>query len=624
MNFSKLSTVFQSPLDHPFAQAPLQNFQPPEQRKQMGWLQLSSFGGRLFWMILLSTLAGLGGMAFCFSEMLKHQAEEQVSSSLDGKVNAIAAVTETAETLAYGLGISATTLHERGAQYPDTYREIVLQLFERRPDFVVGLGLGQSENGIIVEQPWLFPYYSVIPSQEDTSFEQDAIRYEDFADDTGEFYPESERYQDYFLPQTSLWTEPYEGPSGCLLTYYLPMFGHEGGWLGTILVDINSKHLSNLLDESVFRQAGHFVLLTRSGNVIADPANPENRLRTYQDIADLEPLWEQVDIDGTGFLRGNTGYWSYATVPGQEWLLFGYVPYGAVYDRILGITAVTTAGVMGVLTVILFLAVRKLNRRLKPILLQCNQMSPRDHNLLAHWQQQDELDQLSLAFFNILEQFNAHEETIRRCEQALSQESRHTDQIIEQFLEFTTRIDEEANDQQVLIQRAQQLIADKDYQSLDIQLDALLTMGRALDGDLKRLPSDVDPVSLLADLEQGMDTLAVAIDRAQDLPDRHQLQALIARLVMDVASLKVYNQRQPSLKKLQYQTSNIAQAGQAAMDNSQSMVALVQSITEGLVKIKAISTALNGQVKFVSDMIWLDLEQRKAFNANDELAAIKD
>ncbi|MEA5464665.1 cache domain-containing protein [Leptothoe sp. PORK10 BA2] len=577
---------------------------------------LNSFGGRLFWLIILSTLGGMGGMACFFSELLKGQAEEQVRSSLAGKVNEIASVAEIAETLAYGLGVSATTLHERQAQYADTYREIVLQLFERRPEFVVGLGLGQSENGIIVDQSWMFPYYSAILQQDNTAFNQDAIRYEDLADDKGEFYPQSQRYQSYFLPQISIWTEPYEGPdNNRLLTYYLPMFGNEGEWLGTTLVDIDGNYLNRLLDDAVFRRAGHFLLITSSGMVIADPTDAYNQPGTQRDIEELRRLWEK-GVGGTGFLRSATGYWAYNTVPGQDWILLGFVPYSAVYDRIFTITAVTTTLVMAALTIILFLAISKLNRRLKPILLQCNQLPINDSkknnfNLLAEWHHQDELDRLSLCFFKILEQLNENDETILYYKQALSQETQHTNQVIEQVLELTTRVDNEAREQQVLIQEVQNRLTDKDDQSVDIHIDALSTMERALDGDLRRLSADVNATELFTSVEAYLANLSVAIDNGA-VPNGTHLQVLMARLTTDIAHLKAHEQKQQTtLKKLNYQTSNILQAGQTALSSSRSMFSLVNSIMETLFRLEAISSNLNSQVKFISEMILVNLEQRR-------------
>ncbi|MEO1508568.1 MAG: Cache domain-containing protein [Cyanobacteria bacterium J06633_23] len=570
------------------------------------WMRLNSFGGRLFWMIMLGALAGMGGMAFLFSEMLKRQAEDQVRSSIDSKVNAIASVTESAETLAYSLGVSATTLHERGAQFPDTYRELVLKLFERRPEFVLGLGLAQAENGIIVDQPWLFPYYSASLAN------PDAIRYEDFADDEGEFYPESQRYEDYFEPQVSLWTEPYQDTTSRLLTYYYPLFDNDGTWLGSTLVDIDSAYLSNLLDDVVFQQAGNFLLVTRSGQVIANPANPTGDAQTYQNVDGLAAIWAQINSDAPGFVRGDAGYWAYSTVPGQDWLLFGFVPYKAIFGRIVTIAAVTT-GLMGLLlATVVFLAIRKLNQRIKPILLQGNQFASTEQTLLASSTQHDELEQLSLSFFNLLSQLNLHQETIRRHEETIAQSNLHADQVTEKFLAFTAQIDEEAREQQALIRRVQQQLSEQanEYKSVDSRLDALFTLAQTLGGFLESIPSETESAELFNSLDQRILALTNVLD---DAPDKAQSQVLLTQLISDVANLKAYNRQQYSLEKLQHQTNDVTQARQATVAQSQAMVTAAQTITQILAEIETITHALNQDAKQVSDMLWGDLQRSDMF-----------
>ncbi|MEO0394475.1 MAG: Cache domain-containing protein [Cyanobacteria bacterium P01_A01_bin.137] len=570
------------------------------------WLRLNSFGGRLFWMIMLGALAGMGGMAFLFSEMLKRQAEDQVRSSIDSKVNAIASVTESAETLAYSLGVSATTLHERGAQFPDTYRELVLKLFERRPEFVVGLGLAQDENGIIVDQPWLFPYYSASLAN------PDAIRYEDFADDEGEFYPDSQRYEDYFEPQVSVWTEPYQDTASRLLTYYYPLFNSDGTWLGSTLVDIDSAYLSNLLDDVVFQQAGNFLLVTRSGQVIANPANPTGDAQTYQNIDGLAAIWAQIDSDAPGFVRSEAGYWAYSTVPGQDWLLFGFVPYKAIFGRIVTIAAVTT-GLMGLLlATVVFLAIRKLNQRIKPILLQGNQFASTEQALLASSTQHDELEQLSLSFFNLLSQLNVHQETIRRHEETIAQSNLHADQVTEKFLAFTAQIDEEAKEQQALIQKVQQQLTEQahEYKSVDGRLDALFTLAQTLGGFLESIPSETESAELFNSLDQRILALTNVLD---DAPDKAQSQVLLTQLITDVANLKAYNRQQYSLEKLQHQTNDVTQDRQATIAQSQAMVTAAQTITQILAEIETITHTLNQDAKQVSDMLWGDLQRSDMF-----------
>lgn len=573
---------------------------------------------------MLGALTGMGGMAFLFSEMLKRQAEDQVRSNIDSKVNAIASVTDSAETLAYSLGVSATTLHERGAQYPDTYRELILQLFERRPEFVVGLGLGQSENGIIEEQSWLFPYYSASPSTDASGSTPVVVRYEDFADDEGEFYPESQRYQDYFVPQVSIWTQPYQVDNSRLLTHYYPLFDQEGRWLGTTLVDIDSTYLSNLLDDSVFQQAGNFMLLTRSGQLIAAPTTPLSpESQTYQNIPGLEPIWNQLDDDSSGFVRGQTGYWAYATVPGQDWLLFGFVPYQAVFGRILRIATVTTSLMGLLLAMVVFLAIRKLNQRIKPILLQGNQFARESDLLLAAAGQQDELEQLSLSFFNILNQLNLHQETIRRHEETIVQSNLHADQVTEKFLAFTAQIDEEAREQKALIQKVQQQLSKQvdQYQSVDGRLDALFTLAQTLGGFLESLPSESETAYLFDSLDQRILSLTAILDNSPQT-DKSQSQSLVTHLITDVANLKAYDRQRHSLEKLQHQTDDVTRTRQATLAKSQAMVTAAQTITQILAEIEAITGTLNRDAQQVSEILWEDLQQPDIAILNEPLAKL--
>lgn len=558
----------------------------------MGWLQLNSFGGRLFWMIMVGALTGVGGMAFLFSEMVKYQAEDQVRSTLDGQVNAISSVTQAAETLAYGLGVSATTLHERQAQYADTYRELTLQLFERRPEFVVGLGLAQRKNGLIVDLPWLFPYYSVESFDVGDSGRQQPIRYEDFADDTGEFYPDSQQYSEYFLPQRNIWAEPYQKGKSQVLTYYLPLQSGDGRWLGTTLVDIDGEYLSKLLNVPVFRGMGHFLLVTRSGNIIADPANPENNLKTYDDIADLTNLWQDVNQEGSGFLEGETGYWAYSRVPGQDWLVFGFVPYGAVFNRLALITVSATLLMVALLSVAILLAIRSLNRKLRPVLNQCNQLAQTDTGLLAKWDREDELNQLSLAFFNMLEQLNLNQETIRRHEQKIEKETLYADQISERLTGFTTLIRQQVGKQQTLIHQVQQLVAGtgKKSQSVELQLDAVNTLGRALTRELSRMPASTSMEETQALLEQQLQTLIQALEVDKDASTSEQCQLLLKQLMGTLTTLKAHERKRPSINSLWQQVRNIAQAGQSAAVDSQAIEGDMQSINQHLTDIEKIAT----------------------------------
>ncbi|MBE9070675.1 Cache domain-containing protein, partial [Leptolyngbya cf. ectocarpi LEGE 11479] len=447
------------------------------------------------------------------------------------------------------------------------------------------------------------PYYWVESAAAGTTDAPLPVRYEDLADDEGEFYPESESYQEVFSSRNNIWSEPYQKGPNQLLTYYFRLFSGDGRWLGTTLVDIDTKYLSELINKPVFRGMGHFVLMTQSGNIIADPNKTENNLQTYKEINDLRDLWNDLDLKGSGFVEGETGYWAYEAVPGQDWLVFGFVPYTAVFSRIALITVAATAVMVVLLSTAIILAIRNLNRRLMPVLNECKQLGHTEPGLLAQWDQQDELDQLSLAFFNMVERLNLNAETIRRHEQKIEKESLHSDQVSEQFTDFAEALNQEGSEQQTLIREIQRLVDGivNDTQSVDIQLDALNTLGRALNGELSRTLSSEHAAETLLLLEQQLHTLMAALKTDTSLQSVEQLQALIAQMITTIMTLKAYERQRPSADSLWQQTRSLTQAGQTAAVDARSIGASVQTITPMLSRIEKIAEILVRRAKSVID-----------------------
>lgn len=574
------------------------------------WLWLNSIGGRLFWAIMLGSLTGLGGMAFLFSEMLKRQAEDQMLSSIDSKVNAISSVTESAETLASSLGISAVTLNERKAQYPDTYRELVLQLFEQRPEFVVGLGLGQSKKGIIENQSWLFPYYSAVRPTETTALAKETIDYKNFASKKYGFYPESERYKKYFLPQERIWTDPYSEGNTRRLTYYYPLFDKNDRWLGTTLVDIDTTYLGELLDDKVFQKTGNFLLLTRSGLLIADPTNPLTKIQSYKNVAGINSIWNQIDTEKSGFLPGKNGYWAYSPIPGKDWLLFGFVPYKAVLGQIVKTTALVMTLVGLLIATVIYLAIRRLNQRIKPILLQANQFVDNDEQLMASLTHHDQLEQVSFSFFNMLNQINLHQEVIHRQEESIVQKNLHINQVTEIFLAFTMQIDEDASKQQMLLKKLQQQLANQvnEYQSVNSQLNESFTLVQILEGFLESIPSAAEETQLFNSFNQHILALTGVLDHASSA-DKTQYQLLITQLITDIATLKAYIRQQHILEKLQHKTSDLSKDQQATIVKFKTMVSTTQNSSQILTKIDALTNTVKLDAKQVSTKLWENLQQ---------------
>lgn len=379
-----------------------------------------SVGTQLFISVMGGALVGIGGIALLFGEIVKFQAKEEIQQTLSDKVHVVTNTIEQAELLANTLRTSILTLHVQKAKTPETYRRLTFELFEDRPVSVVGLGFGQSENGVLPEQAWFFSYFHVDSGNPNASGQllpppNDKIRFIN-GTQSGNFYPESDRYKNYFLPQKDVWSQPYQYGNQIQSTYYSQILDERGNWLGSVFVDLDSTSFNKVLNDSVLYQAGYFALLTKTGQVVSYPAAPKSKRnsKTYQSIPGLEAVWSQMKVGESGLIEGEKGYWAYAQVPESNWIALAFVPYNAIFNRVALMTVggTVTAGLL--LALILILAIRSLNRRLHPILEACHQLAAKDEQILALSEHQDEIGQLSVTFFNLLEQIKANEEQIRQ------------------------------------------------------------------------------------------------------------------------------------------------------------------------------------------------------------------
>lgn len=374
--------------------------------------RLRFFGSRVLIPALGSALLGIAGTTFLLSEIVKYQAEEEIQYRLDSKVSSIDSTLAQAAILAKTFRTSVLTLHSQAAKTPETYRKLTLELFKARPAAVTGLGFGQSQNGLLPEQQWLFSYF-LLNSNDPNAIGQplpapdDKIRYVD-GTQPGNFYPESDRYRSFFLPQTDLWTLPYQSGNGLQTSYYSPILDDRGKWLGTVFVDVDSKLLQESLAGSVLKQDGFFALITSEGQLVSSPTMPANAKGS---IAELDAVRQEMiqSQSRSGLIEAEKGYWAYARVPQNRWLVVAFVPYETVFSQLAWIGMGGTALIAGLLLLVLVLTTRSLNRRLRPVLDECQRLDSSDSMPVN-----DEIAQISASFFRLLEQVKTSEAQLQR------------------------------------------------------------------------------------------------------------------------------------------------------------------------------------------------------------------
>ena len=571
-------------------------------------IRFNSFGFRLFSTIAGSALIGIGGMAFLFEETVKYQAEEQIRSTLAGKVGTVDDVLDHAESLAYGLGVSVSTLHMRGAETQGTYQELARQLFEGRDEFVIGLGFGQTPNGVLPSQEWFFPYYQAAPVERSTAIQAGANQADanqasrPIAGSTPDaaiaaapsqyinradlpyFYPATAVYQQYFQSKENTWTAPYLKGDDWVISYYSQIFDGRGTQIGTAVVDLDNTYLSQILDESVLAGSGQFLLVDKAGNVIADPENQgAQTLQTYQNIPDLDSVWARIDSAAPGFIEGEAGYWASVPVPEHDWLILAYVPYRAVFTPLLATTAIAALLVTLLLGGSVAIAIRYLNRRLRPVIDECQRLSAADEAFSARLKNKDELEQLSLSFFNLLEQLKLSKTEIQK-------EAAHALAAEEQLEKTEAQIAAARMRQQQVAQKLKEMLPSESEQAIE---------NRTLQRELSRL-SEV--VSTLATDDLLFSAIATNQDNTLSLEDEkvgHRLSHTFSQVLsaLDHFSTlvmllgKVTNRIAPLDSAVAIVRSEIAQQVEAA-ERAQQQVDAAEVQAQSLAKnISAIDQA---------------------------------
>ena len=385
--------------------------QPQNQR-----LRLNSLGSKLFLAVMGGALIGLAGMGFLFYQTLEAQALKEVSNRLDSQVKEIEGQLNEGERFLESLAAAGLSLQENKAQ-PEAYKRLLVSLMSARPELVTGFGVLQAPNGLVPNRLWFAPYIQEVlstPQGERLPAPNQRFEYVDLF--TTDNYPQQDYYKDTVKAQNRFWTEPYVSETYPLplTTYAGPIRDRQGTVIGVFNGDISLKDLNQIASRKVYRNTGHFVIVTQGGALLAYPPDPPvfqpgKELPKVTSIPQLQQFWSQIQADlssrqpvGIQEVDATNSYWVYQRVPSTQWVLMATVPYSVIIEPAVAPVLIGVAIVAALLGGTVFLFVRNLNHRLQPILDECNKLAATDAQAQAG--DQDEIGQLSASFFNLLRQ----------------------------------------------------------------------------------------------------------------------------------------------------------------------------------------------------------------------------
>ncbi len=131
----------------------------------------------------------------------------------------------------------------------------------------------------------------------------------------------------------------YGDTEGVPYVDYLKRFEGQNGVFGVVGVDVTLTKLTEMVRNVVFGETGYVMLVEDTGNVLADPSNPDNNFKflntleeQYPDLSKFEPGLHAIDTPN--------GQW-YVNVfvsPALGWSFMGLVPSSEVYQQANALT----------------------------------------------------------------------------------------------------------------------------------------------------------------------------------------------------------------------------------------------------------------------------------------------
>jgi methyl-accepting chemotaxis protein len=548
---------------------------PPRPKK----IGLKSVGSRLFLAVMSGALVGLGGTSYFFYQNARHHAEDEVQSILQEKVSAIENQLTQAETATEGLAAATKNLRELGIKDPQAYKKIALEFFRKRPQISMAASVGQTPYGLASDRKWFWPYIYADQGSPDQKGEklaapdQNAIYSELFKDDN---YPAQTYYEGSVTSVIDrLWLEPYQWYGITITSLMIPVRNQANKVIGFANMDVNVTALADQAKGSVFDNSGHFAILSRDGHLLAYPPAAEKAAKhvSYKEVSELNKIWPQIWEGESGLIRADGQLWAYERVAGTKWIMLAVVPENVILGPILNITLLGSLGAGLVLAGTVLWFMRRLNRSLQPMLDECYKLSSLDAETQAKLQNQDEVEQLSTSFFNLIGQISDNEAQIRQESAARVAEA-------EARLKLANEIEEQSQTLQTEIGSILDAVMSAEAGDLTVQAPvsegATGLVADTLNRLIEELAKVMSAVNYTAQqVTQGASELeTLAVNTVDQIQQQTQSMTQVQNLMTQVNDLS-----QDTAEQAIAADAALKQAQTAVSQGQQEMMSMAQGIT---------------------------------------------
>jgi methyl-accepting chemotaxis protein PixJ len=415
---------------------------------------LRSIGAKLFIAVIGGAVVGLGSAAYLFYQNLENQTTIKIQKAVDIEVKAIEIELTAVVQATTDLGGATKFLTEQQIQDDRVYESLVLEFFNKRPQLSMAAYFMQTPRGILKSKEWYSPYFYLDQKAEGQLGKRlpapnERIIYSElFKDDD---YPIRDYYQIPFKKKGSAWIEPYLWYGSTITTFATPIVDKNKNLIGFSAADVNVTEIAKNISPTVIDNNGYFTLISEEGRLISyspDPKKAVDRV-SYDTIPELKAVWLQIGDKKEGLIQKNGKYWTFRRLPSTNWLMLAAVPESIVQMPILGITLAGTIGAGLVLAGAVFWFVSYLNKRLKPILTECENMVGIDPEIQQQIGINDEIEGLSISLFELLRQLKANQERLlqeseknRQQAELIQGEAKNLNNDVEELLDVVSSLEE--------------------------------------------------------------------------------------------------------------------------------------------------------------------------------------
>jgi methyl-accepting chemotaxis protein PixJ len=405
------------------SQLPTLDTNSPSQTKEQKRSLFKSIGTKLFLAVIGGAVVGLGGTAYLFYQTLEKQTTIKIQQAVDIETQEIITELQSVAQASRSLAASVEFFLERGVQDKQVYESLTLKFFKTRPQWGMAAYFFQTNRGIIKSQEWYYPYFYLdqktqgqlgtrLPAPNDT-----IIYSELFRDDN---YPSRDYYKVPVARKAPTWVEPFPWYGNTVTTFTAPIFDLQKRLIGFSGMDVNITTLNREIPTTVINNAGFFTLVSEQGKILSYSPDPKKAIDRsgYDTIPELKAIWSQIGDKKSGLIQYGSKYWAFRRIESTNWLMLAAVPKSVVQMPILGITLAGTLGAGLVLAGTIFWFVRGLNKKLKPILAECESINELNPEIQGQIRQSDEIEGLSISLFEMLRQLATEREQTRQQTEA--------------------------------------------------------------------------------------------------------------------------------------------------------------------------------------------------------------